>query len=134
MTNCTVCGRPTTKKCGKCGLARYCKTQCQRGDWKDHKKICKYPFEIRASEGKGLGLFATRDLEIGDLIVCEDPVLYFDDCVELLNPRKFQDVYEKLGRSEKDQILDLAGRESDATFANQVMKLRFDSSSIDEEW
>ena len=35
-------------------------------------------------------IFASRDLKIGNIIVCEDPVLYFEDCVELLDPRKFE--------------------------------------------
>ena len=86
--------------------------------------------------GKGLGLFATRDLEIGDLIVREDPILHFEagDAVILLNPEKFKSDYEKLKRTEKDRILSLAGAESCATLANIVMEYHLDSSSKDEEW
>jgi len=31
----------TTKGCKACGLARYCDQKCQKGDWKDHKVVCK---------------------------------------------------------------------------------------------
>ena len=27
-------------KCSRCGAARYCSAECQRGDWKEHKKVC----------------------------------------------------------------------------------------------
>jgi hypothetical protein len=43
---CTTCGRsPQEEKkfsaCGKCKKARYCSQECQRVDWKAHKKSCK---------------------------------------------------------------------------------------------
>ena len=131
-----MCGKTTANKCGKCGLVWYCQVSCQRSDWKNHKNVCKYPFEIRESEGKGLGLFATRDLEIGDLIVREDPILHFEagDAVILQNPDKFKSDYENLKRTEKDRILSLAGAESGVTLANIVIEYHLDSSSRDEEW
>ncbi|KAI4923917.1 uncharacterized protein J4E92_006410 [Alternaria infectoria] len=44
--DCTNCGRsPKDGKvfsaCGKCKKARYCSQECQKVDWKGHKKICK---------------------------------------------------------------------------------------------
>jgi hypothetical protein len=43
---CTTCGRsPKEGKafaaCGKCRKARYCSPECQKVDWKAHKKACK---------------------------------------------------------------------------------------------
>jgi hypothetical protein len=39
-TSCTNCGNPVAlKRCTKCG-ARYCSTECQKADWKEHKKVC----------------------------------------------------------------------------------------------
>ena len=136
MDICNVCSKPTIKKCGKCGLARYCRTECQRSDWKNHKKICKYPFEIKESEGKGLGLFATRNLEIGDLIVCQDPVLFLKSGNEgiMRNSHEFRTEYEKLERRKKDQVLALAGNESNATPAVMAMERSLDFLSINEEW
>lgn len=39
---CESSGRKT-KKCGQCKVARYCKEECQREDWREHKKWCKGP-------------------------------------------------------------------------------------------
>ncbi|KAI0317958.1 hypothetical protein OF83DRAFT_1118664 [Amylostereum chailletii] len=43
---CSWCRRPSAilKKCGGCGLAKYCDTECQRKHWKhDHKELCGKP-------------------------------------------------------------------------------------------
>ena len=146
MAVCTVCGNPTTKRCGKCSKAWYCRTECQRSDWKDHKKVCNYPFEIKESEGKGLGLFATRDLQVGDLVVREDPILYFKCGGQALqsSPQLFKEAFENLERSKKNKITALAGADLDATlsimwrflsfFYNLAMNISLDSSSENEEW
>ncbi|KAL5265128.1 hypothetical protein ACHWQZ_G006014 [Mnemiopsis leidyi] len=138
MANCTVCGKQTTKQCGKCSNAWYCRTECQRSDWKNHKKVCKYPFEIKESEGKGLGLFATRDLQIGDLVVCEDPIIYLSDGIKgvLKSPQTFKHTYENLGVEERNKILALVGADNDLTACNLVMESCLDSSSRkeDQEW
>lgn len=34
------CSNKGTKKCPKCGLARYCGKECQKKSWKEHKKEC----------------------------------------------------------------------------------------------
>ncbi|KAI4948406.1 hypothetical protein J4E91_005828 [Alternaria rosae] len=44
--DCTNCGRsPKDGKvfsaCGKCKKPRYCSQECQKVDWKGHKKVCK---------------------------------------------------------------------------------------------
>ncbi|GAQ90657.1 hypothetical protein KFL_006680060 [Klebsormidium nitens] len=28
------------KRCSRCKSARYCSAQCQRADWKEHRKTC----------------------------------------------------------------------------------------------
>ncbi|MCJ1251942.1 hypothetical protein MMC30_009180 [Trapelia coarctata] len=46
-TGCRVCGKDKAEggkgllKCARCQAVRYCSTECQRGDWKEHKKGCK---------------------------------------------------------------------------------------------
>lgn len=73
--------------CGQCKKRHYCSKECQKNDWKygGHKFWCidssksdtKSPgelgvdFEIRDSDGKGLGLFALRDFEINDKVIVE---------------------------------------------------------------
>lgn len=41
---CKICGKMVEKivllRCGKCGTARYCGRECQKSDWKLHKKMC----------------------------------------------------------------------------------------------
>jgi len=49
--NCKVCGEPAGASCAKCKVARYCSVECQRGDWKTHKKECKTPESVAAETG-----------------------------------------------------------------------------------
>ena len=37
---CEVCDDNPGRKCTKCQAAYYCSRECQRKDWKQHKKIC----------------------------------------------------------------------------------------------
>jgi splicing suppressor protein 51 len=42
---CKTCGKPesphiTLKECGRCGRTGYCSRDCQKADWKEHKKVC----------------------------------------------------------------------------------------------
>ena len=59
----------------------------------DKKLIPKYPspirkpalvYEIRTSDdpNRGLGMFATRDLQVGDLILCERPLLLIPEYLD----------------------------------------------------
>src|SRR5689334_22981369 len=38
--NC-ICGKLSTNYCGGCKGKRYCSVECQKQDWKNHKKECK---------------------------------------------------------------------------------------------
>lgn len=41
MGVCGGCGAlAADKRCGKCQLAFYCSAECQRKDWKQHKRVC----------------------------------------------------------------------------------------------
>lgn len=39
---CEICNKPADKFCSKCKVAYYCSIECQKGDWKRHKKICSF--------------------------------------------------------------------------------------------
>ena len=73
MGSCQVCRKVSKLSC-VCGKASYCGVECQKKDWKDHKPSCP-PFVIRESPGKGRGLFATRKIKQGQLILEEYPFL-----------------------------------------------------------
>ncbi|KAK9885453.1 hypothetical protein WA026_010949 [Henosepilachna vigintioctopunctata] len=72
---CAVCAKPAQRKCSACKIAHYCSVEHQRGHWKDHKRMCK-SYEICSSEDLGNHLVASRDLERGDVIFSETPLLF----------------------------------------------------------
>jgi len=37
---CLNCGRPGTKRCSKCKVAKYCRAECQTEHWQEHKGTC----------------------------------------------------------------------------------------------
>ena len=47
-TGCRLCGKGNSGdggkgllRCSRCQAVRYCSVECQRADWKEHKKVCK---------------------------------------------------------------------------------------------
>ena len=40
ICGCNVCGKYSNVFCGNCNFARYCSKDCQKKDWKLHKKKC----------------------------------------------------------------------------------------------
>ena len=57
-----------------CKTVQYCSKECQKKDWKTHKKDCP-PIVFKEVEGKGKGLFATRNIAQTSVIFAEEPVL-----------------------------------------------------------
>jgi hypothetical protein len=52
LFECTVCGKEAKEssplqRCGRCGTATYCSSDCQRKDWAVHKHICSLSLEDR---------------------------------------------------------------------------------------
>jgi len=49
MSECSCGNKNATKLCGRCKTKKYCSIQCQKDDWKEHKRGCKdgyYEFEF----------------------------------------------------------------------------------------
>ena len=65
-----------------CKKVSYCSKECQANDWKAHKPSCP-PYVIRESPGKGRGLFATRKIEEGHVILEEYPLFTHNDAMSL---------------------------------------------------
>ncbi|KAK4141197.1 uncharacterized protein C8A04DRAFT_31296 [Dichotomopilus funicola] len=62
---CTVCqkGPPTVtlKFCAKCATTPYCSRDCQKADWKTHKKVCGKPTQHQSDSGSGSGSAANNN-------------------------------------------------------------------------
>jgi hypothetical protein len=55
MNICNVCQKPSTLRCSKCRQAYYCSKECQKKDWKLHKKSCgKNEGAMSSSSGSSL--------------------------------------------------------------------------------
>ena len=42
---CVVCLQDESKTCSRCHSEYYCSKECQKADWKNHKRICKQVVE-----------------------------------------------------------------------------------------
>ena len=78
---CSVCqmtakekGKKVLLTCENCHAITYCGVECQRADWKRHEWNC-VPVMVTEFPGKGRGLVAADDIEKGDLIFKDKPVI-----------------------------------------------------------
>lgn len=75
---CAVCGNAASLRCAGCKDQFYCNANHQRDDWPKHKTYCR-PWRIEENNELGKYLVAARDLNIGDLIVTEAPIVWGPD-------------------------------------------------------
>ena len=81
MDSCSFCKADSAEKllkCGSFGGESYCSKECQAKDWTNHKASCP-PYRVREVPGKGRGLFATRRIVPGKIILEERPLLTLDE-------------------------------------------------------
>ena len=78
---CSVCQKTAKEKgkkvlltCINCHAITYCGVECQSEDWERHEWNC-VPVMVTEIPGKGRGLVAATDIEKGDLIFLDKPVI-----------------------------------------------------------
>ncbi|CAL7933797.1 unnamed protein product [Xylocopa violacea] len=72
---CSICNQRATLKCSGCKQQFYCNKEHQRQDWPRHKSICQ-AWEIHENSELGRYLLASRDLNPGDVILTESPLVW----------------------------------------------------------
>lgn len=81
MGSCGFCKADSPEKllkCGSCGGESYCSKVCQAKHWVNHKASCP-PYRVKEVPGKGRGLFATRKIIPGKIILEERPLITMKD-------------------------------------------------------
>ena len=101
---CKVDSKTRLKRC-ICKKASYCSKECQINDWRNHKHSCP-PFTIRDFPGKGRGLFATRRIKEGQIILEEYPLFTFSFASFSLHEFTTK-IYTNLGEETKATIFKL---------------------------
>jgi len=85
---CSVCDRPRARfMCGRCHAVDYCSKDCQVKDLKRHKMVCA-PAVMEAVDRRTRGIFATKDLKMGDLIFKVEADMCLKPGADLLLPRR----------------------------------------------
>uniref|UniRef100_A0A8D8X417 Protein msta, isoform A n=2 Tax=Cacopsylla melanoneura TaxID=428564 RepID=A0A8D8X417_9HEMI len=73
---CPICGDVAPHKCSACKKVAYCGKQHQKEHWMLHKPKCKkLPYEIKSSPILGRYLQSTTDLQPGDPILRDNPLI-----------------------------------------------------------
>lgn len=108
MGKCGYCGSDQAQvKCAKCKSVFYCDKNCQKKDWKLHKKDCQEPLvepldavdvsnldlkvEVRKKANGKYGVFATVALKEGEMLCYYDGVT--KDANTKIRMRKLPDGY-----------------------------------------
>ena len=102
---CKVSPQEPLKRC-VCGKVSYCSKECQAKDWKIHKPSCP-PYTIREVPGKGRGLFATRKIKEGQIILEEYPFISLRNG-DIVSFNEFKmNHYPNIDESTKAKILEI---------------------------
>lgn len=72
---CAVCGTSVRHKCSICKQKFYCSKDHQQQDWPQHKIECQ-AWEIAENAELGRHLLAKRDINAGDLLILEPPLVW----------------------------------------------------------
>ena len=132
MNNCIVCKNEDVKSCSRCHLISYCSKECQKSDWKRHKKqecngeVARQKMQILQESaepeevishlngpcficteipGKGEGLVATRTIEYGELIIHERPIMETVGPLPLQKEKDLKKIFGKLSVEDQNTIM-----------------------------
>ena len=101
-----------------CKTVHYCSKQCQRDDWKIHKKNCP-PFVIGDAGDKGRGMFATRNISQASVILIEEPILTLETEINgNVNLMKLFNKFMKLPESQRLEISKLHDKTEEDSSVN----------------
>ena len=93
---CNYCGEesPHNLTCGQCKLNHYCNKDHQTKDWVNHKRWCNKSYRLgNTPDRKGLGLFATRNIKVGECIISDTALLIMP---RLSTPQQVEKAASKL--------------------------------------
>ncbi|RDA94293.1 hypothetical protein CP533_0550 [Ophiocordyceps camponoti-saundersi (nom. inval.)] len=103
-SECKICkkGPPeiTLKKCGKCQETWYCSTECQKKDWKDHKKTCGGGGGNKTSSTASPTLSPPKGLDKG----IDKPFTKLDNHTWLHERLRVEDMYKLEGDVSDDTL------------------------------
>jgi len=131
------------KRCTQCKEVNYCSKKCQARAWKAGHKMWCGTLAVKDIPGKGKGIVALRDIEIGEVLLKEKPLLLFpagNGLTEALtkmpeiNKRRVMQLYDRENTANTKRVLGilmtncLAGR--CATSVLYYMISRFNHSCI----
>ncbi|KAJ9645258.1 hypothetical protein H2199_003264 [Coniosporium tulheliwenetii] len=95
VATCASCARPESgpdeklKRCAKCQTTQYCSRECQKADWKTHKKVCCY-------EQQSIILRRQQQYPSKGLLAAVDKPFHRLEAQTWLHDRPEQDVYQLL--------------------------------------
>jgi len=136
MSSCGYCSKLSENllKC-VCKKESYCDRNCQKLDWKTHKKDCP-PFVIKEVGLMGRGLIATRNLPRGACVLEESSVFALDITLsDYYQERVLLREFSKFTPEMKAQILDLHDPEGMKVGSDLGAKLKriFHKNHLDME-
>jgi hypothetical protein len=97
MNNCYVCKKPSKTHCGNCRKTYYCSKECQKKDWKEHKKSCDFSPVVETID-------KTEDDELTELLFNIMLRTHADTSMEDWKIPDFGKEYAKKYPREKEQI------------------------------
>jgi len=92
------------KRCTRCKEVWYCGKKCQTQAWKNGHKVWCGKVAVRDIPGKGKGVVAMKDIEMGEVIITENPLMLFKagngltECLSKMSDRgkrKLMSLYDR---------------------------------------